>query len=100
MIINQEKVYGMLWDVPLEKRDIIAEQILSYPEETFTSDNSLFLKALNSFGWYELVGIFGVKKLVELLTEENLNKLFPPSQRNYYRIASRLLSKYALPTAG
>ena len=90
----------MLWDIPLEKRDFVAEQILFSPKETLTSDNSLFIKALNSFSWYELVEIFGVETLVELLTEENLRKLFPPSQRNFYKLARRLLSKYAISTAG
>jgi hypothetical protein len=96
----QFKLSAMLWDVPVNQRADIVEKLRSNPAATFRNDEPLFVKALNSFSWYELIKLIGWQKIPDLLTDSAINKLFPAKRRNYYYIARRLLSKYSLPTSG
>lgn len=90
----------MLWDVPVNQRPDIVEKLRSNPAETFRNDEPLFVKALNSLSWYELIKLIGWQKMPDLLTDSAINKLFPAKRRNYYYLARRLLSKYSLPSSG
>jgi len=96
----QTKLQAMLWDMPEEKRLDTANRILSNPAETFANDIQLFLKALNSLKWYELINLLGKHNLLLLLTDTTIQKLFPVQRRMYYSNARRLLSKYAVPASG
>jgi ABC-type lipopolysaccharide export system ATPase subunit len=94
------KLKAMLWDVPEDQRTEIAGKILSDPVGIFKTDDQIFIKALNSLGWYELIRLVGKQNLVVLLTDTTIQKLFPVQRRNYYINARRLLSKYSLPIPG
>lgn len=93
------KLKAMLWDLPENKRMKIAKEIQSKPVETFLNDDQIFIKALNSLKWYELIRLVGNQNLHMLLTESIIQKLFPVQRRTYYTNARRLLSKYAVPSS-
>ena len=93
----QTRLKAMLWDIPESQRLKIVDQILSDPVEMFRKDDQIFIKALNSFTWYELIRLIGKQNLPMLLTDTTIQKLFPVQRRIYYTNARRLLSKYALP---
>jgi len=90
----------ILWDVPIQQRKKLEEALENDPIRVFEHNEELFVKALNSLSWYELVNLFGVEKLDELLTEETIGKVFPKKRREYYKNARRLLSEYALSSSG
>jgi len=94
------KLKAMLWDTPEDQRSEIVSKILSDPVDYFKNDDQVFIKALNSLGWYELIRLVGKQNLVNLLTDTTIQKLFPIQRRNYYFNARRLLSKYTLPLPG
>ena len=96
----QSKLQAMLWDIPETKRQELANIIISNPVDTFLQDNQLFIKALNSLNWYELIKLVGKQNLLYLLTDSTIQKLFPAQRRTYYTNARRLLSKYSVPTSG
>ncbi len=94
------KLKAMLWDIPEERRSEIVGKILSDPVDYFKNDDQIFIKALNSLGWYELIRLVGKQNLVSLLTDTAIQKLFPIQRRNYYINARRLLCKYAISPSG
>ena len=94
------KIEAMLWDLPEEKRLETTDRILLNPVESFMNDNQLFLKALNSLKWYELINLTGKRNLLPLLTDATIQKLFPVQRRTYYINARRLLSKFTVPASG
>ena len=52
------KLKGMLWDLPLEKRETLIKQILINPDKAFR-DEQLLIRGLNSLNWYDLIQLFG-----------------------------------------
>lgn len=94
----QIKLKAMLWDMPENQRMKIVKEILSNPLEIFQNDDQVFIKALNSLKWYELIRLVGKQNLRLLLTDSTIQKLFPVQRRTYYTNARRLLSKYAVPS--
>lgn len=97
---RNEKIEAMLWDLPADKRETVAQEIINNPVIAFKNDEQLFLRALNSLTWYDLIILIDKYNLNELLKEATINKLFPPQRRKFYHNAKRLLSKYALSTPG
>jgi ABC-type lipopolysaccharide export system ATPase subunit len=95
-----DKLIAMLWDIHPSRRKDIADAIMSNPVELFHNDDQLFIKALNSLKWHELIRLLGKENLLLLLTDSTIRKLFPVQRRTYYSNARRLLSKYTLPAAG
>ena len=95
----QIKLKAMLWDMPENQRMKIVKEILSNPLEIFQNDDQVFIKALNSLKWYELIRLVGKQNLLLLLTDSTIQKLFPVQRRTYYTNARRLLSKYAVPSS-
>jgi hypothetical protein len=93
------KLKAMLWDIPEPRRLEIVTKILSNPVEAFRNDDQLFIKALNSLKWYELTKLVDKQNLLNLLTDNTIQKLFPVQRRTHYRNARRLLSKYTVPTS-
>lgn len=93
------KLRAMLWDIPENRRSEITHKILSNPVETFRNDDQIFIKALNSLKWHELIKLVGKQNLLMLLTDTTIQKLFPVQRRTYYTNARRLLSKYVVPTS-
>jgi len=96
----QSKLKAMLWDIPENKRVEITDKILADPFHVFQNDEQLFLKALNSFKWYELTRLVSYQNLITLLSDSTINKLFPVQRRRYYTNARTLLSKYIVPVSG
>ncbi len=90
----------MLWDLPQEQKDKLSGDLIARPLEVLSNNETLLLKALNTLSWFELIDLTGAEKLVKLLSDDTIKKLFPGSRREYYTNARRLLSKYSLSTAG
>ena len=90
----------LLWDIPPQQRQEVAKQLHENPARVLEANETLFVKALNSLSWYELISLFGPEKLDKLLTDETINKVFPAKRREYYKNARRLLSEYALSSSG
>ncbi len=95
-----DKINAMLWDLPESRRQEICRKIIDNAAETFRNDEQLFIKALSSLQWHELIRLTGKEDLIELLTDATIQKLFPVKRRSYYTNARRLLSKYSLPASG
>ena len=89
----------MLWDMPIEKRAQRVQSILDNPKQAF-QDSRLLVRALGSLSWYELVSLLGYEELQQALSDDTISRIFPPQRRKYFTNARRLLSKYALSTAG
>lgn len=90
------KIDLMLWDFPIESRKAVSKKIKDNPVETILNDQQLMLRILNTMNWYDLIKIFGIKNLTLLLSDSNIQKLFPKQRQTYYQNARRLLSKYSL----
>jgi len=93
------KLKGMLWDLPPAKSEKLLRQIMANPHKAF-QDEQLFIRALNSLNWYDLIQLLGHTVLIQLLSENAISKLYPHQRQVYYRNAKRLLSKYSLSSAG
>jgi hypothetical protein len=93
-------INAMLWDIPENRRADITQRILDNPVETFRHDDQLFMKALGSLKWYDLTRLVGKQNLLTLLTDSNIQKLYPPQQRLHYINARRLLSEYIVSASG
>jgi hypothetical protein len=94
------KIKAMLWDIDESSRAELANMILNNPVETFRNDNQLFIKALSSLKWYELIRLVGKQNLLELLTDPTIQRLYPNQRRIYYKNARRLLSEYSVSASG
>ena len=90
----------LLWDLPPGKRGALATALQEDPAGVLEENEALFVKALNSLTWYQIIRLFGPEKLEQLLTDDVIHKVFPEKRRQYYRNARRLLSKYALSSSG
>lgn len=100
MQASLEKIINaMLWDIEESRRAGITQRILDNPVEAFSQDDELLSKALSSLKWYDLNRLIGKQNPFALLTDSNIQKLFPLQRRTYYNNARRLLSKYALPSS-
>ena len=94
----EKKLYGMFWDLsPAAKKEVV-EKIILDPITAF-HDEQVFLRALNTLGWYELIKLIGSDDLLKLLSDTTISRLFPEGRRKYYANAKRLLSKYTLSTS-
>ena len=89
------KLKGMLWDLPVKKREKLFEQIVQDPYKAF-KDEEVLIRGLNSLNWYDLIGILGSDNLLLLLSESVISKLYPRQRRLFYTNAKELLSKYTL----
>jgi hypothetical protein len=95
-----KRIRGMLWDLPGSKRVELAKRIVNDAVTVFHEDEQVFLKALNSLKWHELIRLTGKEEFFSLLTDSTIRKLFPPERRIFYTNARRLLSKYCIPSTG
>jgi hypothetical protein len=96
----RKKITAMFWDLPSSFKKKAVERVINDPLKAF-NDESILLKALNTFSWYELMQLAGGPAyLAGLLDDRIIGKLFPLSRRKYYRDGKRLLSKYIISPAG
>lgn len=86
----------ILWDLPVSRREAEIKRIQKNPAKYIKKHPHLFVKALNSLSWYELIDLFGTETLDEMLSDQNLDRIFPNQRREYYKHARRLLSTYTL----
>jgi len=91
--IVENKLYGMFWDLSPEAKKIAVEKINMDPVSSFLNEQ-VFLRALNTLSWYELIQLLGPDNLIKLLNDTTIDRLFPETRRNYYKNAKKLLSKY------
>ena len=94
------KLQTTLWDIPITERLELVDKIMDNPVDFFSKNERIFVEALNTLSWYELIKLIGIQELLTLLTDSTVRKLFPPKRRTYYLNARRLLSKYCLPSSG
>lgn len=94
------KLKAMLWDIPEKRRSELSDKIISNPVDVFQNDEQIFIKALNSLKWHELMKLINKQNLLNLLTDSTIKKLYPVQRRIFYTNARRLLSKYFIPPAG
>jgi hypothetical protein len=95
----KNKLDGMFWDFsPAAKKEAV-EKIAIDPISSF-HDEQVFLRALNTLSWYELIQLTGSDNLLKLLNDKTISRLFPEGRRRYYTNAKRLLSKYTISTPG
>lgn len=95
----ENKLDGMFWDLaPAAKKEAM-KKITKDPVAAFGNEQ-VFLRALNTLGWYELIQLTGSDNLLKLLNDITISRLFPESRRRYYANAKKLLSKYTLSTPG
>ncbi|MCX5726911.1 MAG: hypothetical protein NT030_07065 [Candidatus Saganbacteria bacterium] len=82
----------VLWDSGLDAEEAL--DLLSHPASSrrgITAEN-LYVKILGSCSWYTVLELFPAERLKEeILTEEVVNRLFPPVLRQRYRYARSLL---------
>jgi hypothetical protein len=91
----ENKLYGMFWDLtPAAKKETV-EKITKDPITAFR-DEQVFLRALNTLNWYELIQLTGSDNLLKLLNDTTISRLFPEGRRRYYANAKKLLSKYTI----
>jgi hypothetical protein len=95
----ENKLQGMFWDMHPDVRQENVKKIINNPIDAF-HDEQLFLKVLNTLGWYEIIQITGSDHLIELLNDATISRIFPEGRRRYYSNAKRLLSKYTLSPSG
>lgn len=93
------KLEAMLWDIPVSQRSDLVSHILANPYEAFQNNEKVFVKALNTLKWYDLIKLLGRRNLLALLSDSTIQKLFPAQRRMYYANAKRLLSKYSVPSS-
>jgi len=91
MIISDEVYRQIMWDCLISKKDI--ETLLSGDIEQagHYSQNSLFLKMLQSLPWFSLLEILGQEKIQELLTDELIAKIKSESIRKKYTYVKQRL---------
>jgi hypothetical protein len=94
----ENKLHGMFWDLSPAAKQEVVEKITRDPIAAFR-DEQIFLRALNTLGWYELIKLLGSDDLLKLLNDSTISRLFPEGRRKYYANAKRLLSKYTLSTS-
>jgi hypothetical protein len=91
----ENKLYGMFWDLtPAAKKEAV-EKITKDPITAFRNEQ-VFLRALNTLNWYELIQLIGSDNLLKLLNDTTISRLFPEGRRRYYANAKKLLSKYTI----
>jgi hypothetical protein len=91
----ENKLNGMFWDLtPAAKKEAM-EKIIKNPVTAF-HDKQVFMRALTTLSWYELVQLTGADNLLVLLDDTTISRLFPEGRRRYYTNAKRLLSKYTV----
>jgi hypothetical protein len=91
----ENKLDGMFWDLaPAAKKEAV-KKVAKDPVTAF-SNEQVFLRALNTLGWYELIKLIGSDNLLKLLNDTTISRLFPEGRRRYYTNAKKLLSKYTL----
>jgi len=91
----ENKLYGMFWDMsPAAKKETV-EKLANDPVTAFRNEE-VFLRALNTLSWYELIQLTGPDNLLKLLNDTTISRLFPEGRRRYYANAKRLLSKYII----
>lgn len=98
--LTEKKLYAMFWDLSSGAKQKAVEKIINDPVKAF-ADEQILLRALNTLSWYELVELTGgPHRLVQLLNDSVIARLFPETRRKYYLNARRLLSKYFISVTG
>jgi len=82
----------VLWDCDLSPTEAL--DLLAHPGQSKkgVTARNLYVKILGSCSWYTLLKLFPAERLKnEILTDEVVNRLFPPVLRQRYRYARSLL---------
>jgi len=64
----------------------------------FTRDK-LFVRSLERFTWYTIIGLWGVEAIKELYTPETAGRIWPKDLRKRYDFALAVLRREPLPPA-
>lgn len=86
-----------MWDYNIPPEEIEAvfegkrEKAGHYTEET------LFIKLLESYSWYTIIDLLGLEKINYLLSEKVVNRLRTPELRRQYEYVRQRLNKLLEP---
>ena len=84
--MSKEKLRSMFWDYNV---DYSPEQIYDFlvgeKEINEFNRNQVIARMLISIRWYDMVDIFGVKRLCEFLNDDVLKYVWKKSVRNRYK---------------
>ena len=82
----------VLWDYQLTDEEIMG----IYQGDLVVggmNENKLKARLLNSYSWYTLVKVMGLKRASELLKPEIISFLYPKALQKSYTYAARLLQQ-------
>jgi hypothetical protein len=82
----------VLWDCDLSPGEAL--DLLAHPDQSKkgVTARNLYVKILGGCSWYTLLKLFPAERLKkEILTDEIVDRLFPPVLKQRYRYARSLL---------
>jgi hypothetical protein len=90
----------ILWDYNIDPYDFY-EVALGRKERvgSFTKDRAL-IRLLERLGWYDLVRLFGMNTLAEILTTDRIARIRIKARQERYEFARKLLHGEPIPLSG
>jgi hypothetical protein len=84
--MDREKLKSIFWDYDIQySADEIYEFLVGEKEIKELNRNQVIARMLTSIRWYDLVDIFGIKKLYNFLNDDVLKFIWKKSLRNRYK---------------
>jgi hypothetical protein len=91
---------SILWDYQIDPYEFY-ETALGTRERVgwFTQERAL-LRMLERLGWYDLIRLFGIEHLTQLLSKELVSRIRIPQLREKYELARKVLQGETLSFSG
>ncbi len=99
MTISDQIYRQIMWDYSIPKEEI--EKLLS-GEIQYAGHydyTALAVKIFNNLSWYQIIKIYSLEKIQELLTEDFINKIRFKTLKQNYESLRKILCKETLPDA-
>jgi hypothetical protein len=86
----------LFWDREIDEN--ILKKILSgeIKNQDDLTKEKIYIRMLNSWNWYDILDFVSPKKISELLSIENIDKLYPKKIKEKYLYAREILSGISL----
>lgn len=96
---KEDSYSQLMWDynIPSEKIDKLLSGEIEFAGHY--NRESLFKKMLESFPWFTVVQLVGIRTIREILTEEVIEKLRTPALRSKYTYVRKRLQEI-IPVSG
>lgn len=84
----------IMWDYNIPPEEV--EEVFEGKRENagHYTEETLFIKPLESYSWYTIIDLLGLEKINNLLSEKVVNRLRTPELRRQYEYVSQRLSAY------